>query len=235
MNANYKVCILAAGIGSRMQEFTKSFNKSLLPVQGKPAICHIVEKFNESTEIVIAVGYKKETVIDYLTTAYPKRKLTFIEVDKFSGPGTGPGYSLLQCKEALQCPFVFFAADTLVKEEIPQPVMNWFGVATIRDAKRFCSAKVENGKVTQINDKVDCDNKHGFIGLAGVRDYMTFWERLEQNKRLIDNEIQVSNGFSALIEKGLVANSFTWFDVGTVSAYAYTMQHFPHGSGYIGE
>lgn len=235
MNTNYKVCILAAGIGSRMQEFTRSFNKSLIPVQGKPAICHIIEKFPEDVEIVIATGYKKEQVIDYLTTAYSKRKLTFIEVDKFIGLGTGPGYSLLQCKEALQCPFIFLSADTLVKEEIPQPTNNWFGVAEIHDAKRFCSAKVENGKVTQIDDKVESKNKHGFIGLAGVWDYSTFWDNLEKNKTLIDNEIQVSNGFRALIEKKLVPIGFTWFDVGTQNAYMHTTKHYPNGSGYIGE
>ena len=57
---NYKVCILAGGIGSRMGEFSKTFNKAMIPVQGKPSICHIIEKFPEDVEIVVIVGYKKK-------------------------------------------------------------------------------------------------------------------------------------------------------------------------------
>ena len=56
---NYKVCILTAGTGSRMGEFSEYFNKALIPVQGKPTICHIIEYFPENVEIVIAAGYKK--------------------------------------------------------------------------------------------------------------------------------------------------------------------------------
>ena len=95
----YKVCILAAGTGSRMGKFTKVFNKALIPLKGKPAICHIINKFSIDTSIVIAVGYKKDTIIEYLTYNYPERNLKFISVDKWSGEGSGPGYSLLCCKD----------------------------------------------------------------------------------------------------------------------------------------
>ena len=57
---NYKVCILAGGIGSRMESFTKYFNKAMLPLQGKPVINHIIEKIPENIETVIALGHLKE-------------------------------------------------------------------------------------------------------------------------------------------------------------------------------
>ena len=67
---DFKVCIIAAGIGSRIGSFTKVFNKALLPLNGKPAICYIIEKFPNEIPIVIAVGYKKETIIEYLKYNY---------------------------------------------------------------------------------------------------------------------------------------------------------------------
>lgn len=85
----YKVCILAAGAGTRMGESSNHINKAVLPVNGKAVISHIIEKFPNEVEIVIAVGHKKETVIDYLMLAYPERKFTFVEVDKIVGPGDG--------------------------------------------------------------------------------------------------------------------------------------------------
>jgi len=232
---DYKVCIPAAGTGSRMGEFTKTFNKALIPVNGKPAICHIIEKFPENVEIVIAVGYKKGMVIDYLNSTYINRKLTFVDVGKFEGPGTGPGYSILQCKQYLQCPFIFVSADTLVSEDIPEPNFNWFGLAEVPDTSRFCSASVSGNKVIRIDDKVKSDNKYAFIGLAGVYDYEVFWNALENNDELIGGEIQVSNGFTSLIEEGMRAEVFTWFDTGVPSAYRHALKNYPNGEGYLGE
>jgi choline kinase len=231
---NYKVCILAAGIGSRMSSFTKTLNKALIPVQGKPVICHIIEKFSEDIEIVIATGYKKETIIDFLESAYPTRKITFVAVDNYDGKGSGPGYSLLCCKSHLQCPFIIFAADTLVKEDVPSPTINWFGIADVADTERFCSAKVENGEIVRIDDKVKVEGNLAFIGLAGVNDFEHFWNSLENNEQLIAKEVQVSNGFISLIEKRMLAQEFTWFDTGTPSAYKHTLNNYPFGKSYKG-
>ncbi len=232
---DYKVCILAAGIGSRMGLFTKTFNKALIPVQGKPAICHIIEKFGKNLETVVAVGHKKETVIDYLSAAYPDRGLNFVEVDKYTGLGTGPGYSLLQCSEHLQSPFIFLSVDTLVREEIPKPSENWMGLAKVSNTERFCSAKILDSKVIRIDDKVKTDNEFGFIGLAGIKDYEFFWDELESNQNIIGGEIQVSNGLSSLIERGLNAKTFTWFDVGTPDSYEHAVRNYPDGKSYGGE
>ena len=232
---NYKVCILAGGIGSRMGDFSKTFNKAMIPVQGKPSICHIIEKFPEDVEIVIAVGHKKETIIDYLRYAYPKRKLTFYEVEKHSGHGAGPGYGVLEGKCLLQCPFIFFAADTLVKEAVPPPNENWFGIAEVEDTSRFCSANIdENNMISRIDDKIKCDNKYAFIGLAGINDYKTFIETLEKDKTLIKGEIQVSNGFKGLMEKGMKGMVFTWFDTGDSASYRHALENYPNGTGYKG-
>ncbi|MFH1311205.1 MAG: HAD hydrolase-like protein [Nanoarchaeota archaeon] len=235
-SGNYKVCILAGGIGSRMGDFSKTFNKAMIPVQGKPSICHIIEKFPEDIEMLIIVGYKKETIIDYLIHAYPKRKLSFFEVEKHSGPGAGPGYAVLECKHLLQYPFIFVSADTLVKENIPEPNENWFGIAEVEDTSRFCSAQMNEDRIiSKIDDKIKCDNKYAFIGLAGIKDYKTFLEALEGDKTLIKGEIQVSNGFKGLMEKGMKGAIFTWFDTGDKNSYKHALENYPNGEGYKGQ
>ena len=52
-----KICILAAGKGTRMGEYGTKINKSLLPVRNKAIISHIIDSFDESDEFVIALGY----------------------------------------------------------------------------------------------------------------------------------------------------------------------------------
>ena len=226
----YKVCILAAGVGSRMGPLSEHVSKAILPINFKAAISHIVEKFPEEIEIVVAVGHKKETIKDYINLAHPERKVTFVEIDKYFGPGTGPGYSLLNCKEHLQCPFIFFAADTLVLEKIPEPTENWFGIAPVKETEKYCTVKIKNNLIYQLNDKLKTDNKYAFIGLAGISDYDLFFDALEKDKEIKKGEIQVSNGFNKLIEKKLVPIGFTWFDTGTLENYKETNQSFSGGN-----
>ena len=216
---NYKVCILAAGIGSRMEPFTQHINKSLLPVDFKAAISHIIEKFDVNIEIVIAVGHLKQTVRDYLDCAHINRKFTIVEVDRFKGKGTGPGYSLMQCREYLKTPFIFFASDTLVLEDVPAPSENWLGVSQVSNTQEYCTTNIVANMIMSLEDKVISNNRHVFVGAAGIKDYDIFFDALENNIELKNDELQVSNGFSALINYNLKAKYLTWFDTGNIKGY----------------
>ena len=94
---NFKVCILAAGQGSR--SFSPEINKALLPLDGKAIISQIIDKFKQDQKFVIALGYKSDQIVQYLKHSYPKRNFEFVYVDKYFGPGSGPGYSLLCCEK----------------------------------------------------------------------------------------------------------------------------------------
>lgn len=212
-----------------MGAFTSTFNKALLPVRGKPTISYIVEYYPPNVEIVCALGYRGEQLRDFLEAAYPDRRFRFVTVANYDGPGSGPGSSLLACKEYLQCPFIYASVDTLVAEVIPDPDHNWFGVAEVADTARFCSVKTNKHElVVQIDDKVKTDNKYAFIGLAGIHDYVVFWRALERDDTLIAGERQVSNGFQALTTVGLKAAIFHWYDTGTPERYAESRDAYPH-------
>ncbi len=221
----YKVCILSAGVGSRMGPLSENVSKSILPINFKAVISHIIEKFDQDTEFVIAVGHKKDTVINYINLAHPESNITYVEIDKYIGPGSGPGYSLLACKDFLQCPFVFFASDTIVLEDIPDVDKNWFGISPVKNAEQYCTVKIKDNLVIQIDDKIITNNKYAFIGLAGVKDHLIFFDSLENNTQPISGEIQVSNGFKSLLEHKLEPVGFTWFDTGTLENFNITNSH----------
>ena len=234
----YKVCILAAGKGSRVP-YSKIINKALLPVGDQAAISHIINKFPKNIGIVIPVGYNSDQVKDFVSLAHPNRKITFVDVDNWEREGSGPGYSLLSCKPHLNCPFIFTSCDTIVLENAPEPDKNWIGVAPVSDSKDFCVAEVYDKLVQTFYDKVEThiliktcrDYKtilhNAFIGMAGVHDYKVFWKALEGEKnQLIRNELQVSNGLNKLIECELHTVPFTWFDVGSKVSYEYTSRYF---------
>jgi 3-deoxy-D-manno-octulosonate 8-phosphate phosphatase (KDO 8-P phosphatase) len=214
------VCILAAGRGIRMGEFTKYFNKALLPINKKSAICHVIDSYQKKVRFVVALGYLGEMLRIYLENAYPDRDIVFVNVDNYEGQGSGPGYSLLACRKYLDTPFILANVDALTIGDIPPPNQNWLGVSPVDDTSRFCSVRLGNfGEIVALDDKVKTNNKYAFTGIAGIYDYKIFLDALKNNNILINNEKQVSGGFEALINQGLKAQILEWYDVGTQEEY----------------
>jgi len=235
---HYKVCILAAGKNERVS-YAKDFHIALLPIGTKSTLSKIIEKFPKEVEVVIVVGYNGKLIKDFIKMSYHDRKITIVEIGDYSSFGSGPGKSLLACKSHLQCPFIFTSADTIVSEQVPEPNINWVGVSQVSDSTNYCMAEVENERVTKFYVKIDtptllrtCNNyrtilNNAFIGMAGIYDYNTFWEGIEKDQHLVDKELQVSNGLSSLVNKGIQAKPFfNWFDTGNEAGYNFANRFF---------
>ncbi|MFH0712189.1 MAG: phosphotransferase [archaeon] len=234
----YKVCILAAGENKHVS-YAENFHVALLPIGTKAAISKIIDKFPEDIEIIIAVGYNSDLIKNFINMVYPRKNITFVDIANYSEPGSGPGRSLLMCKNHLMCPFIFTSADTIVSEEIPEPTKNWIGVSRISDSAEYCMAEVENNVVTKFYVKIPTPMllkisknyktilNNAFIGMAGVHDYDVFWDGLERNQELVAKKLQVSNGLSELISHCIEAIPFfNWFYVGNEAGYNFANRFF---------
>lgn len=224
MPPKYKVLIPTAGVGSRLGELTRYLNKSLLDIGNRPTISHVIEQFPLNTEFVIALGYKGELVREFLEITYPERKFYFVDVNLFEGAGSGLGLSMLLCKDYLQEPFVFTSCDTLVKGKIPDLEHNWMGYADVSNYGQYRTLDVDSdGRVMAINEK----GKIGrvYIGLAGIRDYHTFWKALEDGEgdAIFMGEVY---GLRGLLEKSIWTHKFEWYDTGNLEALAQTRKTY---------
>ena len=106
--------IPTCGTGSRLGDFTSWTNKSLVSLGGKPAICHIVDLYPTEVECIVLLGYFGNHVRALLELLYPDRKFTFVNVEPFKGKGSSLVYSILQGRDAIDCPFILHACDTLL-------------------------------------------------------------------------------------------------------------------------
>jgi glucose-1-phosphate cytidylyltransferase len=63
-----KIIILAGGLGTRISEETVNKPKPMVPLNGKPILWHLMSIFSKQkyTEFVLALGYRKEVVQDWL-------------------------------------------------------------------------------------------------------------------------------------------------------------------------
>jgi len=173
------VCMLTAGRGSRMGGIGQTLNKALLPIDGKAIISHIIQKFPPETEFVVGLGYLGHQVRHYLNMAHPDRQFRFIDVDNFEGIGSGPGYSLLCCREYLQKPFYFVSCDTMWDNALDFSLSeNWLGIARIDPlhSDRYCNLKVVDNRIVTLSDKtlVDDPAYQAFVGLCHINDYEIF-------------------------------------------------------------
>ncbi len=231
-NAKHTVCILTAGQGSRMEGYCDSLNKALLPIAKKAIISHIIDKFPADTQFVVAVGHRAEQVVTYLKLAHPQHNFEFIEVENYSGLGSGPGHSLLCCKKLLEKPFFFVACDTLWEgNQYLSTEYDWFGVAEVpaECTASYCNFEIDdNEHIISVRDKeqVEGADFKAFIGLCFIKSHELFWRSLT-TPGLIRGEHQISNGIHALVDTGAArAKTFNWIDVGDAAKYEHTVRRY---------
>ena len=82
---NYKVCILAAGVGSRIKPLTDNCPKSLLKVGNNTILEMMISHIQDCgiNEIIIVVGHLKAQIKDYVKTKFPDLNVSFVINDKY--------------------------------------------------------------------------------------------------------------------------------------------------------
>ncbi|OGG72657.1 hypothetical protein A3A38_00260 [Candidatus Kaiserbacteria bacterium RIFCSPLOWO2_01_FULL_53_17] len=219
---NNTVLITTSGVGERLGDLTKYTNKALVRIGTKPAISHIIESYPTGTRFVVTLGYFGEQVRDFLSLAYPKLNIKYVNVNPFVGPGSSLGQSMLQAKSVLQRPFIYHASDTLVSDPIPTPKRNWIGVYRGSDTSHYASWTMQEGTL-RFHEKgaIGADFIH--IGLVGVHDFKKFWKTLGQ---LIDenpdnDSLNDAKVLARIIESGESVEIIefpSWRDIGNVVA-----------------
>jgi NDP-sugar pyrophosphorylase family protein/mannose-6-phosphate isomerase-like protein (cupin superfamily) len=218
------VLITCAGLGTRLKKLTKNINKTLLPINNRAIISHIIDMFPPTHNFVIALGYQGESIIEYCKITYPKHKFTFVTVDKYEGENTGPGYSALMCKEHLQSPFYFIMGDCLIDSPLPHIDGNWLGVQTTDFPEKYSTISIDGvDNVNSLINKSENGFDHAFIGLGGIYDYEIFWNELEKNIK--DGEL-VCAFENATNYPTLKIKKLKWFDTGNLDDLERAREYF---------
>lgn len=218
------VFIAAAGLGTRLGDLTKNVNKAMLPISNKAIISYVIEKFPKEYDFVIALGYKGAELQQYCQLAYPDHNFFFVEVNKYEGEGSGPGYSALQCKNYLQRPFYFAVADCVITSKMPHLDGNWLGVYPTAYPEKYSTVEVdkENNILGFSNKGID-GYQNAFIGLASIWDYEIFWSELEAN---IENGEIVAAFKNTNKYPNFKAKQLEWLDTGNLDDLNKTKQYF---------
>ena len=108
-----KAIIMAAGIGSRIKDFTGEKPKSFLEINNKSIIQHQIDTFKNCgiQDIILVVGYKKEC-FDY----FKGQGITIVYNPFYKS--TNVLGSFWFAKDLIDEPFIFSHADTYFEPQI---------------------------------------------------------------------------------------------------------------------
>ena len=131
------VVVMAGGKGTRLEPFTNVLPKPLVPINNKPVIEHVIEKFlkNNISNFFITLNYKSKILKAFFQEMKKDFKLTFI--DEPRPLGTAGALSLLANK--IKKPFLVTNCDTIINADFDD-LLN-FHIANRNDITLVASAK----------------------------------------------------------------------------------------------
>ena len=228
------VFIPTAGMGSRLKENTEYLNKSLLDINNKPVISHIIEKFPKNTKFVIALGYKGNLVKQYLNLAHANKKFKFVNVFPYKGVKSGLGLTLIKSSNFLKDKFIFISCDTLIKNKIKNSSYNWVGYSNKKAGTEYRSVNLKNGQLLKINEKNKTyKNKKTYIGLAFIKNYKEFWKYAKSNYKITKSQGEVLAINKLLKNNKFKAKKIIWNDVGNLLNYKITKLKFNKNNKHV--
>ncbi len=155
--------ILAGGFGTRLQSVVSDVPKPMAPINGKPFLEYMLDELNiyGFTKAVLAVGYKKECIMDYFQNKYKNIDIVYSIEDE----PLGTGGCVKQAMKFIDDDFVFVLnGDTMFKIDFNKmSQINKLSIACKRmfNFDRYGKVNIENGIIQSFSEKMHVDD--GYI------------------------------------------------------------------------
>lgn len=157
-----KVIILAGGMGTRLQEYTKTIPKPMVKIKKIPLIIHIMEHYAKYgfKEFIIATGYKSKFIEKFFKKKIKDWKITIINTGR--NTMTGGRIKRLQ-KFTNQETFMLTYGDGISDVNIKRLLSfhkknkNFVTLTAVRPPARFGGIKINGSKVKYFKEKSSLD------------------------------------------------------------------------------
>ncbi len=212
-----KAIILAAGEGTRLQPFTETIPKPMLPIANKPMLSYIIDAISNIgiSEIVIVVGYKKERIMDYFGEGKNKNiSISYVNQEK----QIGTGHALLQAKKYFSKEFLVIPADNIIDERLLSSIAETKAPALLcvrhQHPSKYGVVETKQNHITKIYEKPTTD-KGNLISTGIYKCTDSIKDKVEESVKqgnteltaLINNMAELHEPFTLVSGKGL------WNDV----------------------
>ncbi len=109
--------ILAGGLGTRLRSVVSELPKCMAPVAGKPFLHYVIAHLQKEgiDNFIFSVGYKSESIIDFITNEYPNIRFQFAVEEEPLGTG---GAIKLAIEKATEKNILVCNGDTLFNMDV---------------------------------------------------------------------------------------------------------------------
>ncbi|RZN55553.1 MAG: hypothetical protein DSO09_02395 [Candidatus Methanomethylicota archaeon] len=221
-----KGIILAAGKGTRLDPFTISRPKHLIPIAGAPLIEHIINTLKENgiNEIIIVINYMGELIKSYLGDGSKfSIKINYVEQKTLEGTA----HALYSCRDLINNEsFIAIYGDIVFHPSIISTLLSsynekYFGVILgvhVKNIKDFGLLITDGEFLTKIEEKPDV-NESGIINGGMYIFKPEIFKFIEKTEKSIRGEIELTSSINMAIKenkKFLIVKSEEdkWIDVG---------------------
>ena len=196
--------IPAAGRGERLRPLTDRIPKPLIKVCGKPLILHAIEHLNAMgvDEIVVALHYKKEKVMEFLSQTDVQVKYCY--PDKL----LGLAYTIYSAKNLINETFVVHLADNIfmgnckyaLDEHIKRRADATLLIEKGDPEGRYEAIRLERGRILDIVEKAEFS--YGYRGTGIYIFEPIVFEYCKNVKKSDRGELELQDAIKNMINDG---------------------------------
>ncbi len=223
-----KALIPVAGLGTRLLPHTNRYQKTLLPVAGKPVIDHIVPPILAAgiKEVTFVIGHLGHQVVDHMQS-YTGRFNFVVQKEKM-----GLGHAILQGLTEEDTPILVQLGDTIFHIDLGTMIrsdVNQIAVGEVEDPSRFGIVELEHDRIVRFHEKVA--NPPSNLAITGLyyftsqKKLKTAIEQLMAKDLRTKGEYQVTDAMELMVAAGEPFKPViidTWYDVGVPETFLET-------------
>ncbi|MEE9465324.1 MAG: sugar phosphate nucleotidyltransferase, partial [Candidatus Neomarinimicrobiota bacterium] len=235
-----KAIIPIAGKGTRLLPHTRTLQKALLPVAGKPVLEHILAPLIEAgiSHITFVVGHLGDQISEFMSN-YNGLPVTFVEQIRPKGLGDAVNLGL----EPVDEPVVIVLADTIMElnyKEFLEGKSNVIGVVEVENPEDFGIVETVGRRVVDVVEKPEEPVSNlaiaGIYRLSSQLQLKHALDTLKKNHTMTKGEYQLTDALELMLDDGATIRAETldrWLDCGTketlLSTNRYLLQQQPGG------
>lgn len=147
--------ILAGGMGTRLKSVVSDVPKPMAPVLDRPFLTYILDNLADSgfTRVILAVGYKKEVIMDYFKNEYKGMDIIY----SIENVSLGTGGCIKQAMSYVLEPFVFVInGDTMFNidyKEMASTQAVSIACKYLEDFDRYGEVKIVDNYISSFAEK----------------------------------------------------------------------------------
>lgn len=199
--------ILTAGKATRLYPLTKTIPKPLIPIAGRPLICHILDALSSNIDrVVIVIGHKADQVkktINQIT--YPFDIQWVMQQEQ-----RGTGHAVKICEQYIKSdPFFMMYGDIFTSQRTIEDILmlgqsndltgGIFSAKKVKNPEKYGCLEIKNDILMKIHEKHPTPPST-YINAGMIVLPLTIFDYLTHTFESIRGEIELTEGINQLIQ-----------------------------------